>query len=38
MSVTHHGEHLAQLTRLKVGNVYLVREDDGLTVMSGGSR
>jgi glyoxylase-like metal-dependent hydrolase (beta-lactamase superfamily II) len=33
MSLTHHGEHLAQLTRLKISNVYLVREDDGITVI-----
>jgi len=33
MPLTHHGEHLAQLTRLKISNVYLVREDDGLTVI-----
>ncbi len=33
MSLTHHGEYLAQLTRMKISNAYLVREDDGLTVI-----
>lgn len=33
MSLTQHGEYLAQLTRLKISNAYLVREDDGLTVI-----
>ncbi len=33
MSLSHHGDHLARLTRLKVSNVYLVREDDGLTLI-----
>lgn len=33
MSTFHHGDHLARLTRLKFSNVYLVREDDGLTLI-----
>jgi len=33
MHATHHGEHLVQLTRFKLSNVYLVREDDGLTLI-----
>ncbi len=33
MSLSRHGEHLAQLTRMKISNAYLVREDDGLTVI-----
>lgn len=33
MSLTQHGEYLAQLTRMKISNAYLVREDDGLTVI-----
>nr|MBA3509661.1 MBL fold metallo-hydrolase [Thermoleophilaceae bacterium] len=33
MSIFHHGDHLARLTRLKFSNVYLVREDDGLTLI-----
>ena len=33
MHATHHGDHLVALTRLKLSNVYLVREDDGLTLI-----
>ena len=33
MNATPHGEHLVQLANLKISNVYLVREDDGLTVI-----
>jgi len=33
MSAKRHGDHLFQLTRLRVSNVYLVEEDDGLTVV-----
>lgn len=33
MKATHHGEHLVQLTRLGVSNCYLVREEDGLTLV-----
>ncbi len=33
MPLSHHGDHLARLTRLKFSNVYLVREDDGLTLI-----
>jgi len=33
MQATHHGDHLVQLSKLKVSNVYLVREEDGLTVI-----
>jgi glyoxylase-like metal-dependent hydrolase (beta-lactamase superfamily II) len=39
---SRHGEHLIKLTRLGAINCYLVREDDGLTLvdtgMSGGAR
>jgi glyoxylase-like metal-dependent hydrolase (beta-lactamase superfamily II) len=40
MKVTTHGEHLTKLMRLRAVNAYLVREDDGLTLvdtMIGGS-
>ena len=33
MSVTHAGPHLAQVTRLRFSNAYLVREDDGFTLV-----
>lgn len=33
MQTTHHGDHLVQLTQLKISNAYLVREEDGLTVI-----
>jgi len=33
MHATHHGDHLIQVSRLRVSNVYLVREDDGLTLI-----
>jgi glyoxylase-like metal-dependent hydrolase (beta-lactamase superfamily II) len=33
MQSTHHGDHLVQLTRVKLSNAYLVREDDGLTLV-----
>lgn len=33
MNVTQHGQHLTQLTRMKAVNAYLVREDDGLTLV-----
>jgi glyoxylase-like metal-dependent hydrolase (beta-lactamase superfamily II) len=31
--MTHHGEHLVQMTRLGVSNAYFVREADGLTLI-----
>lgn len=33
MQTTSHGEHLWQLTRFRLSNAYLVREDDGLTLV-----
>jgi glyoxylase-like metal-dependent hydrolase (beta-lactamase superfamily II) len=33
MSFSRHGEYLAQVTRMKMSNAYLVSEDDGLTVI-----
>jgi glyoxylase-like metal-dependent hydrolase (beta-lactamase superfamily II) len=36
MKVTQHGKHLWQLTRLFAFNCYLVREDDGLTLVDTG--
>jgi len=33
MDPTSHGDHLVQLTRFGISNVYLVREDDGLTLI-----
>ncbi|MBB6098520.1 glyoxylase-like metal-dependent hydrolase (beta-lactamase superfamily II) [Deinobacterium chartae] len=36
MSLTQHGSHLYQLTRLTAFNVYLVRETDGLTLIDTG--
>jgi len=33
MESIHHGDHLVQLSRLKVSNAYLVREEDGLTLI-----
>lgn len=36
MRVENHGSHLIQLTRLKAVNAYLVREDDGFTLVDTG--
>jgi glyoxylase-like metal-dependent hydrolase (beta-lactamase superfamily II) len=36
MQRNHYGEHLIQLTRLRSMNCYLVREDDGLTLIDTG--
>lgn len=36
MKTTHHGQNLIKLTRLGAVNFYLVREDDGLTVVDTG--
>lgn len=36
MKITRYGDHLIQLTRLTVVNVYLVREDDGFTLVDTG--
>ncbi|MGH2542777.1 MAG: MBL fold metallo-hydrolase, partial [Ardenticatenaceae bacterium] len=36
MKITQHGNHLWQLTRLFFFNCYLVREDDGLTLVDTG--
>ncbi len=36
LRVTRHGDHLVQLTRWGAINCYLVREDDGLTVIDTG--
>jgi len=33
MRITQHGEHLFQLTRLAAFNAFLVREDDGFTLI-----
>ena len=33
MESIHHGDHLVQLSRFKVSNAYLVREEDGLTLI-----
>jgi glyoxylase-like metal-dependent hydrolase (beta-lactamase superfamily II) len=33
MRATSHGDHLVQLANLKISNAYLVREDDGLTLI-----
>jgi glyoxylase-like metal-dependent hydrolase (beta-lactamase superfamily II) len=33
MRTSEHGEHLVQLTRWRMVNAYLVREDDGLTLV-----
>ncbi len=33
MKVTTHGEHLVKITRLGSVNCYLVREDDGFTLV-----
>jgi glyoxylase-like metal-dependent hydrolase (beta-lactamase superfamily II) len=33
MKTTNHGDHLVRLTRLGMVNAYLVREDDGLTLV-----
>lgn len=36
MKSTNHGQHLVKLTRLGAVNVFLVREDDGLTLVDTG--
>lgn len=36
MKITTHGENLIQLTRLMAFNCYLVREDDGFTLIDAG--
>lgn len=36
MKITMHGKNLVQLTRLKLFNCYLVREDDGFTLIDAG--
>ena len=36
MKITRYGDNLIQLTRLTVVNVYLVREDDGFTLVDTG--
>lgn len=36
MNITQHGQHLFQLTRLWAFNCYLVREDEGLTLIDTG--
>lgn len=36
MKITQHGDHLYQLTRLIAFNSFIVREDDGLTVVDTG--
>lgn len=36
MKITQHGDHLWQLTRLWAFSCYLVREDDGLTLVDAG--
>jgi glyoxylase-like metal-dependent hydrolase (beta-lactamase superfamily II) len=36
MKITQHGQYLYQLTRLGVFNCYLLREDDGLTLIDTG--
>ena len=33
MQATNHGEHLVKLTRLRAVNAYLVREEDGFTLV-----
>jgi len=33
MKATRHGDHLVQLSRLGLSNAYLVREEDGLTLV-----
>lgn len=33
MKITQHGKYLVQLTRLVAFNSFLVREDDGFTVV-----
>jgi len=33
MQSIHHGDHLVQLNRLRISNSYLVREEDGLTLV-----
>ena len=33
MRTTNHGDHLVRLERLRLSNCYLVREDDGLTLV-----
>jgi len=36
MRITQHGEHLWQLTRMRVMNCYLIREADGFTLIDTG--
>ncbi len=36
MKTSQHGDHLTQVTRLWVMNMYLVREEDGLTLIDTG--
>lgn len=36
MNISKHGQHLYQLTRLWAFNCYLIREDDGLTLIDTG--
>lgn len=36
MKTSHHGDHLIKLTRLRAVNAYLVREDDGFTLIDTG--
>ena len=36
MKATTHGDYLTKVTRLWVVNMYLVREEDGLTLIDSG--
>jgi glyoxylase-like metal-dependent hydrolase (beta-lactamase superfamily II) len=36
LNTSRHGDHLIKLTRMRLVNVYLVREDDGFTVIDTG--
>jgi glyoxylase-like metal-dependent hydrolase (beta-lactamase superfamily II) len=36
LKTSHHGDHLIKLTRLRAVNAYLVREDDGFTLIDTG--